>query len=414
MNVSELERDISKGNISHLYLLAGSEIGEKNHIIELIIKKLSTSSEVTKEYYYIGEEFKISNFLDNVDTFALFSSKRVVFLKNIENINSTAINHLESLIIPKRILSNVFEEKILSKALKFKKEKSLLSFYTRNDNSYDLKKDLKSDDKKSLISLFSDIGFSNIDSNVYIIMLNETTDKIPTALTDLLSQKQNIMFWEMFENQKQSWIKSEFRKYSISIEDDAVEYMIEIVDNNKQSFEDEIQKIAAAYLDSNKNNTLDSSIKKETLEELLYHSKDESGFTLYNALLDKNVEKALEILNILFHSNIDPISLVANLQWSHRRFLKAVYLSQVEHLNYEEIYKMLNITNKRSKDEMVRGIRNYKYLQIANLYNRIFELDYYLRAYTDELKYVKLQQFIIDFVYLESHESFLQGESQYY
>jgi len=411
MTVNELQANISKGDIEHLYLFAGSEIGEKNNIINLIIQKLSLSGSVavTKEYYYIGDEFKISDFFDNIDTLSLFVSKRLIFLKNIENINNTTINHLENLIIPKIVLSNVFEEKILSKALNLKKDKDLLNFYIKKTNSYNLKGDLKSSDKKSLVNLFYEIDFSNIDSNIYIIMLNETSDKIPSELTDILSSRQNIIFWEMFENQKHNWIKNEFRKYNVSIEEAAINYIVEMVDNNKQSFEDEIQRIIASYFNLWKDDNLNRRIKKGELEELLYHSKDESGYTLYSALLNKNIEKALEILNITFYSNIDLISLVNSLQWSHRRFLKAIYLSQIEHLNYEEIYKKVDITNIRAKEEIVKGIKNYKYLDVAKLYNKILELDYFMRAYSDDLKYVKLQLFIIDFVYVENREFFLQS-----
>jgi len=213
----------------------------------------------------------------------------------------------------------------------------------------------------------------------------------------------------MFDNQKHTWIRSEFKKYELYIEDNAIDFIINTIENNKQQFENEIQKISMAYPGIKKNDK--NVVTKDILEEFLYHSKEETAFSLYSAILQKNLELALDILNKLFYSysNDEVIQLLNGILWSHKRFLKMVDLYENESKSPEEIFSSQFINSRKAKEEYSQGFKNYSFKEMAKIYYDISELDYYLKVLPKELKLIKLQEFVIKFISNNKNEKFLSG-----
>ncbi|OHD06879.1 MAG: hypothetical protein A2086_08145 [Spirochaetes bacterium GWD1_27_9] len=403
MTVAELRNSINKGKIENIYLLAGPEVGEKNEILSLIEKKIFGSEEPTKYTFYIGNEFELEELNDTVSANLLFSTKKLIIIKNIELVNKTIIKSIENFVIPKKLRD--FDNK-----LNEEKRKLILSYYKADGTDYILKESLKEADIKKLTSLCYEAGIKGIDDSTYLIMLNETTDKIPAGLTNLLTQNQNIIFWEMFDNQKPQWIRAEFKKHNLFIDDDAIQFIINTVENNKQQLEGEIQKIATSF-DSLKK--VDKNVvTKEIIEEFLYHSKDESPFTLYSAILEKKMGHALDILEKVFYTDEDGI--LGGLLYSHRRFLKTLDLYENQNKNPDEIFSAMFITLKRAKDEFNAGFKNYSFTEASFAFYYLSELDYYLKILPSELKLVKLQEFIVNYIAGNTGNSFLQGDLQYF
>jgi len=409
MTVAELKNNITKNIIEKIYLFAGSEIGEKNEIIKLIEKKLFGNEQPTKYTFYCDKELNPQNFIDTLNSNLLFSDNKLVILKTVENIDKVLIDLMEKFVIPQRVKETFFENNIIKKTKNDEQKKSIMSFYEKDENNYYKIKKLKDADVKKIIAIFENIEFSAIPDGTYIIMINETNDKIPTGLTNLLNQKQNIIFWEMFDNQKHTWIRSEFKKYELYIEDNAIDFIINTIENNKQQFENEIQKISMAYPGIKKNDK--NVVTKDILEEFLYHSKEETAFSLYSAILQKNLELALDILNKLFYSysNDEVIQLLNGILWSHKRFLKMVDLYENESKSPEEIFSSQFINSRKAKEEYSQGFKNYSFKEMAKIYYDISELDYYLKVLPKELKLIKLQEFVIKFISNNKNEKFLSG-----
>ncbi|HPO49660.1 MAG TPA: hypothetical protein PLO89_04980 [Spirochaetota bacterium] len=406
MTVQELKNSITKGNIENIYLFSGSESGEKNEVIRLMEEKIFGKEPPMKYTFYCDKELDPENFIDALNSNLLFAESKMVILKRVESIDDNLVSLLEKFIIPHNLKDPEFETEILKKTRNEEQKKSVLAFYEKKENNvYSLKK-LKEADKKKLVGIFENIGYSAVDKNTFLIMLNETADKIPNGLTNLLNQRQNIVFWEMFENQKQNWIRMEFKKHNLFIEDTAIDFIMNAIENNKQQFENEIQKIVFAFpsiKDNDKN-----VVTKDVLEDFIFHSKEESPFSLYSALLEKNLENALDILNKLFLS--DEKSILNGIVWSHKRFIKMIDLYENEGKTPEEIFSINFINSKKAKEEYVKGLNNYSFNALAKLFYKLSELDYYLKAFPDDLKLIKLQEFVIDFIRGEKAESFLSGD----
>ena len=409
INSNDLRHRIEKGNIENIYLFGGPEVGEKNEVIQLIESKLFPDEEATKFTFYCGEDFDLVEFINTLETGLLFSTKKIVYLKNVENIKKEAIKIIEDYIIPRKIEAGRFESEILKKISNPQTGKKLLTFFSKKDDFYLLSSSVKSKDKKNIIEIFHSAGFTAYNPDNYLVMLNETNDKIPQSLQDLLLPEQNIIFWEMFENQKITWIREEFRKKSLFIDEEAILFILDMIENNKAKLTEEIKKISDLYNASGKKDK--KGIDLVFIEEYLFHSKTETPFSLFGAILNKNLSKAMDILETLFLT--DEFGLLNGFIWSHRRFLKAIDLFENQNMSTGEIFGSLYIITKKDKDDFEAGFKNYKFSHIAAMFYDLSELDYYLKVLPNNMKLVKLQEFIINFVNGDYQKSFLQGPLQF-
>ena len=185
--------------------------------------------------FYCDNEFNVADFIDTVQSQALFSNRKIILLKGIEATTSKITQTLNSLLIPNSIDSALI-----------KKEAKLGSYYEEKEGRYCLKK-IKEADKKSIVELFAKIGFSPLGDSVILVALNETKENIPEAVSRLFSSNQSVVFFEMFENRKRDWIRAEFKKHKLAIEERALTFLLETVENNKNALEREIFNIAIAF-----------------------------------------------------------------------------------------------------------------------------------------------------------------------
>ena len=390
-------------------MFSGPEIGEKKEIIKLIEDKLFPNQEAEKYTFYCGGDFDIVKFMDALKSGLLFSQKKIILLKNIEMINSSSIKRIENYIIPKVIQAERFENEILSKITDQNKKKFLLKNYYKEEDTYRLNNELKVKDKKSIVEILYSINYKNYNKDTYLIMLNETNDKIPQGLIDLFVPQQNIIFWEMFESQKINWLRLEFKKYDLYIDDEAISFILDMIENNKEQLEKEVNKISALFNEAYKSGK--KVIDRPFFEEYLYHSKIETPFSLYSAMLNKNLQKAIDILETLFLT--DEIGLLNGLVWSHRRFLKALDLYENQKMTISDVFSTLKITVQKNKEDFKNGLKVYNFNHASLMFYYISELDYYLKILPGNLKLIKLQEFVINFVNGDTRKSFLQGSLQF-
>ena len=407
MNVFELKNNIKKGSIENIYLFAGSEIGEKQEVLKILQHKIFGNDEPVIYTLYCDKEFDPANFHDIANSGLLFAEKKMIILKGIEQAGKKILNTLENYILPSAIDKNRYENELIAglsgKSVKIK----LLEKYYALKEDYYIADNIKSSDKKKIIEAFKAAGFNNINPDTYLVVMNEENDRISSQLTGLLTATQNITFWEMFENKKVDWVRSEVKKFNLFIEENAVNFLLDTIENNKQQLFNEITKIAVSFqeIQSGKN-----VIDRDFIEDYLYHSKEENAFTLFNAVMNKNLDKALDIVEKIFYT--DEISLLGGIMWCQRRFIKVLDLTANQKLPVDEAFKQININGKKSRQEMNAGIKNYSFEHVSTMFYHLGELDYYLRILPQELKLIKWQEFIFLYFFGSKHKSFLQGPLQ--
>lgn len=405
MNVHELRADINKGALENIYLFSGSEVGEKKEIIELLTKKVFGSEVPIVYTFYCDKEFDPADFNDTLNAGLLFSDRKMIILKNIEQADKTVIKVLQDYIIPRSIEAGAFEGQVLAKS-GGQAQKLLSQSYKKDGDRYLLSK-VKESDKNSLVSALDSSGYPYLNPENYLVLINETTDKIPDAISRLFTPKQNVVFWEMFDNKKIDWVRDQFKGFNLFIEEDAVAFLLDTIENNKDQLMGEINKIAVSFSELGKGEKV---VPKAFIEDYLFHSKEESAFTLFSALMNRNLEKAMDILEKVFMT--EEMTILNGIIWSQRRFLKALDLYYNQKLPVNEIFKALFINGKKNQEELKVGLKNFSFEHGCFMFYHLSELDYDLRVLPPELKLIRLQEFIFRYLGGSRRKSFLQGDLQ--
>ncbi|MDR2795343.1 MAG: DNA polymerase III subunit delta, partial [Spirochaetaceae bacterium] len=224
---------MAKGE-SFLYL--GPELGEKQDAIEIIrgelTKKYGVSAEETSFYAGDTPAVNITAFLLNG---SLFSEARLVFVKNAE-------------------------------LLKKKEDTVSLASYLKNPTD-----------------------------NTTLILVSDLTN-IDRVIEGALPKDAKRVFWELYESKKPDWVRSYFRREGFYVDDEAVNTILELVENNTDALRRECSRL---MLFAGNENGKKCVINASEIEKWLSHTRSESAFTLFSALAAGNLSKSIEIMNTL-------------------------------------------------------------------------------------------------------------------
>jgi DNA polymerase-3 subunit delta len=239
------------------FLFLGPELGEKQDAVEImrgeLTKKYGAPPEETSFYAGDTHAANITSFLLNG---SLFSESRLVFVKNAE-------------------------------LLKKKDETASLASYLKNPTD-----------------------------DTTLILVSDATG-IDRALEGTLPKDAKCVFWELYESKKPEWVRSYFRREGFSVDDDAVNTILELVENNTDALRRECSHLA--LFAGNEDGTK-GAISADKIEKWLSHTRSESAFTLFSALAAGNLSKSIEIMNTLLATEDTPIGIIAGLSWCFKRF----------------------------------------------------------------------------------------------
>jgi DNA polymerase-3 subunit delta len=181
------------------------------------------------------------------------------------------------------------------------------------------------------------------------------------------------VYWELFENQKQSWVTSYFRKHHVSISADAVDLFLEVVENNTQELRHEAEKLCT-YVGPG------GSVDVEDIEAFIYHSRDESVFTLFRHVCNHAFELALLSLEKLVSSgDASPVQIVGGLVFQVRRLL-ALRLLLDNDVPVTTAFERLNIRGKRIQAEYRAGAQRFTTAELERNVYLLTEYDALFRS----------------------------------
>jgi len=186
------------------------------------------------------------------------------------------------------------------------------------------------------------------------------------------------VFWEMFDNQKQGWVTSFFRQRKISIAPEAVEYILDMVENNTRDMRVECERLALFF-------GPDAAITLESVEQYIYHSKEENVFTLFDAICARELLSAQEILDkILLSREADATQLAGGLLM---QFRKLASYKRMLAANYEssEAFPKLRIFSKKNQKTYTEGSRRFSPAEIELIVLLLVEFDERFRSVKADL-----------------------------
>ena len=244
------------------YLFTGPEFGEKNDALQEIRNKTEKKFGQYDFYTFYASETKLSEVMSILTNGSLFSPARFVVLKN-------------------------------SEVIKKKDEIQLITDWVNASNQQ------KAED--SILVLISD---------------ENSVDK---KLENLVPKENRKMFWEMFEDRKIPWIKNFFSKNGFRIEEEACETILNLIENNTEALRNECSRFFMCF-------EKDHVITSDDVDKILAHNREESSFTLFDAMADsdlspeKRLEKSLDILQKIRNSKESSfVPLIAGLLYCFRQ-----------------------------------------------------------------------------------------------
>lgn len=322
--------------MADIYILLGPEEGEKNSLIKRIRKETLESFPDTECYtFFVGDDDS-SSYISAVSQSSLFASHRFIVLRGFENIKKT--------------------DPLYSSTLEAVK-----------DNQSDLTLILVS--SESMTSIF---------------------DKV---LLDAAGKERTKIFWELSESEKHSWITAAVHREGFNITKDAVDEILSTVENNTEEMKNVVLSITNFLRLKNK-----TTIERDDIEAYTTASKGENGYTLFRALGEADLDKALRIIDsIIFNDpkNLLPaVSVAAN---QFRRIEEALRMREKripENTIFSELtafssfsYKAKSGVNFKEKDLFRTTMRNYTLSDVRNIILTLGKADTALKsAQTENLE----------------------------
>jgi DNA polymerase-3 subunit delta len=314
--------------VSGLYLLLGPEEGEKDaylrRLLESIAKERGGPPEVHRFYPFEAELAEVLAVLANL---SLFSSFRLAVYHNAEQLGS-------------------------------KRDVELLAGYAAHPTP-----------DSALVLLSAEVG------------------RMDKRIEEQVSKERKVIFWELFESQKQGWINNFFRARGLSVEPPAVEYLLDMVENNTRELQAICERLALFFGKG-------ARIGYEDVERLLYHSREENGFTLFERLAARDLEASLEVLaKILLTRDGDAVQLLALLSaqlrklFAYQRLLGGNY-------GAAEAAARLEIRGKRQQQIFAEASRRYSLEELRRITRLAALFDYRLRSLKAALHPALLQLFL--------------------
>jgi DNA polymerase-3 subunit delta len=312
----------------HVFLLQGPEESEKSIYIDKLIANIKAKTrenpEIRKYYSFEANLVDIFALLENG---SLFNAHTVVILNNVEEIK-------------------------------------------------------KSDDIALIVEYIA-----SPSSDATLVLTSPVVKQVSKKISDKIPEKNSVIFWEMFENQRKGWLTNFFRNQGIRIDQDALDYFLEMVRNNSHDIKQECNKLLLLFGSG-------STITIDDLEKYLYHSKEENVFTLFEQIATRDLGSSLMILQkILQSGESDPVAILNGLLYQVKKLLQIKLLTQ-KNYRIDELYTKLGIISKKNQKMYLDAHKNYSLEEVKSTIILFTEFDIRLRSHKSDLHLILIQLFL--------------------
>ena len=241
--------------------------------------------------------------------------------------------------------------------------------------------------KKEDIELLSEWKRSADDGSVLILVSDEIS--VDKKLDSLVPKENKKIFWELFQDRKKQWLFSFFQRAGFRITDDAVELILELIENNTEALKRECSRFFVCF---EKNH----EITAEDAENLLAHNKEESAFSLFDSLTqplppDARLSGALDILQKLRLSKDGSfVPLIAGVTYCFRR-LAAWHRLAARGAASPFDLKINGFSSKKAQEQYKRAARIWNEIDTASILALLAGTDTAIRTSGSLCEEIQLQ-----------------------
>lgn len=306
----------------------GPEIGERNSAIDTVVKTLSKQyGDIETHTVYAGDT-GMGDIISLLQNASLFSSAKLLILKSAELIK-------------------------------------------------------KKEDIDLLTGWIQSVSKNNAGSSFLILISDETS--VAKKISDTVPKTQQKIFWELFENKKQEWVRSFLFREGIEIEDEAVDELLELVENNTEALKTACSHLVLYFQKG-------SHIGQENIEKLFAHNKEETPFTLFNALTLGGLETALSInQKIILSKNSSPVQTIAGLTYCFRRLQDWHKIHRENEYLDDFALKRFGFSGKTALAQYRRAAKLWNEIQCVKIIALLSETDLELRSLGTGLQNIAME-----------------------
>lgn len=321
-----------------VWLFTGPELGERNDALEALRKSAEKKYGQLDNHLFYAADTSMPVILDTVQNGSLFANARFAVVRNAEAIKK----------------------------------------------------------KEDIQALTQWVAQTPAEDGAFLVLISDEIG-IDKKIEAQVPKDHKKIFWELFENKKQDWIRRFFAQAKISIEQDAIDILLELVENNTEALKNTCAHISL-FLEQG------SRLTAETVEQLLAHNKEETPFSLFDALSSANLEYALSIRQKLSLSKeSSPVQLIAGLAYCFRRLRDWHNLAQTGALDDFSL-KKAGFTSKKAIDQYRRASRQWNEQTVYHIISLLNKTDMQIRMMGQELSGVLLDTCLYSIMYNQGRE----------
>ncbi|MDR2522034.1 MAG: DNA polymerase III subunit delta [Spirochaetaceae bacterium] len=217
--------------------------------------------------------------------------------------------------------------------------------------------------------------------------------KVEKALENAIDKKNTRIFWELSEEKKPQWLRNFWRREGFGITDDAIELLLEMIENNTDALRRECTYLAI-FLKNEVKNGAAPTVDAATVEKHLTHTRSESAFTLFSAIACADLTKSLEILHTLLAAQEAPPAIFAGLLWCYRKFRDYCRLAQKGQTGNSFELQKIGIRHPKAKEDYQRAYKNFGAAYAEHFIALTAEYDLLLRTEGGQLKEILMDLYI--------------------
>jgi len=204
----------------------------------------------------------------------------------------------------------------------------------------------KKDEIELLVSCIGTPG-----ENTTLILLSDEI-KLASGLEDAVPKDRKQIFYEMFEREKNEWVRQFFYREGFNIDKDCVDAILEMVENNTDALKRECSRLVF-FLPKGR------PVTREDIEKWLSHNREESAFTLFSRIASGDLSKALESTAVMLAAKESAQGIMAGLAWCFRKLTDYLTLQETGNSNNNFELKKIGLSAPKVRDDYIAASRRY-------------------------------------------------------
>jgi len=305
------------------YIFLGPELGKKQDAFDSVKKKFKGA----EESVFHANETSVNTITDALQNMSLFSDKRIVIVKDAENIK-------------------------------------------------------KKDEVELLVSCIKEL-----DENTLLILLSDEI-KLASGIDDAVPKANRQVFYELFEREKNEWVRNFFKREGYIINEDGISAILELVENNTEALKRECSRLIN-FLPK------DKPVSPQDVDKWISHNREESAFTLFSRIASGDISKSLESTAVMLAAKESAQGILAALAWCFRKL--GDYLALLETSDNPDSFelKKIGLSSPKARDDYSAAAGRYCMDDVETCLALTGEYDILLRSPAAALENILMDRYII-------------------